>query len=64
MEHIKSDYVIGDLLKYCSEHPTEYSRIANMLHEAFNIQSADLDLIITFIVCEYERIYHGKNEKI
>lgn len=53
----------GILLKYCSQHPLEYNRVGNMLNELFDIKSAEITLLVTYIVCEYERIYHGQDKE-
>ena len=60
---MENNYLMGDLLKYCSEHPKEYNRVSNLLYKRFGMQSAEMCLFHTYIVCEYERIYHGQDKE-
>lgn len=54
--------MMGKLLKYCSENPELYNKISNYLHQEFEIQSAEITLLITYVVGEYERGKDGKED--
>ena len=54
---------MGKLLKYCSENPELYNKVSNYVYQEFNIQSAEITLLITYVIGEYERETDGK-EKI
>ena len=43
---------IGDLLEYCSGMPELYNKVSNLLYKDFNIQSAEISLLCTYICNE------------
>lgn len=55
------NYNIGFLLEYNSHCPELYNEIANHLYYRFNIQSAEISLLITYYVNEERR---KNNDKI
>lgn len=40
---------IDYLLEFCSDYPEEYNKISNELYIQFNIRSAELSLLCTYI---------------
>ena len=56
------DLKIGELLKYCSNHPSLYNKVATILYEDFGIQGAEINLLITYMIGEYGRLTDGKEE--
>ena len=44
-----SDDKIGLLLTYCGKCPELYNRVSNLLYKDFQIQSAEVSLLVTYI---------------
>ena len=51
------------LIDYCSRCPDLYNRIANIMNDDFNLRSAEINLLITYMVSEYGDLKDAK-EKI
>lgn len=49
------DTNIGYLLKYCSEMPELYNKVATKLWCEFNIHSAELSLLCTYMINEWRK---------
>lgn len=45
---------IGFLLDYCKDYPELYNKVANKIWTEFGIQSAEVTLLCTYIVKEFE----------
>ena len=54
MNIIIDDKTAGILLKYCSKCPEYYNKVSNMIYKKFDIHSAELSLLITYIAKEIE----------
>ena len=54
-DNFASDDAIGYLLKYCSRQglPELYNKVSNMVYKQFNIHSAEIALICTWVINEY-----------
>lgn len=50
-----TDKNIAFLIDYCSKRPELYNKVANHLKERFNIQSAELVLLVTYYIAEERR---------
>lgn len=47
------DTNMGYLLKYCSDMPELYNKVATKLWTEFNIQSAEVTLLCTYMINEW-----------
>jgi hypothetical protein len=50
---VMRDTNMGYLLKYCSEIPELYNKVSNKLWIEFDIHSAEITLLCTYIVNEF-----------
>ena len=51
MSIIKNNTIVL-LLNYCKDYPELYNKVANMLYENFQIRSAEVTLVVTYMVNE------------
>ena len=51
------------LIDYCSRCPDLYNRIANIMNDDFNLRSAEINLLITYMISQYGDLKDAK-EKI
>ena len=52
---------IDYLLSYCADYPELYNRVANKIYGEFGIQSAEVTLLCTYLVKEFEN--YGNRER-
>ena len=50
------------LLEYCKDKAPIYNRVSNFIYNTFGLHSAELFLLVTYLLCEFKEIEHGKTD--